>query len=78
MIQSFDDRSQVVAKSDKVDHILVLIQLADHLRFDAVVVSVKALANVTSKSDEVCCTENELLFLEQNALNFLRAHLGSQ
>jgi hypothetical protein len=67
MIQLLDHFRERIAKSDKVDHITILVELSGNLGFESIVVAMQTFADITGEGDKVRRREYELLFVQKNS-----------
>ncbi len=68
VVEFLDNLVQVVPEGDEIYDITVFIKRSTNLCLDSVVVTMQTLANVTSESNEVSSTEDQLLFVKQNTV----------
>ena len=66
MIEFLSQFKQAIPQSNKVDHILILVQRTSHITTDAIVVTVDPLTDIPIERDKVSRRKNQLLFLQRN------------
>ena len=72
VVEFIDDFLQTIAQCDEIKDIIIFIQRSFHLRRDAPIVAMQALADVAVECNEVSSTEDQMIFRNANFPGFCR------